>query len=172
MILTLVLLAQTATATPAPAKVKFSGGFGRPAATSSTRVVIGQDAIAARPTPEPTPFIPGLTKPAQSAAPAPAAATVASAPLVDEESEWRARYGAARAKLGSALSALRAAELAVGDVVTFNGRPGPTHRVMAQARDNALLPYRLAVEEAQREVEAVRTACRVTSGCAPGWVRD
>ncbi len=178
MLLPLVLLAQTATtapapaATPAPVKVKFSGGFGRQATTTGARVVIGPDDIKAAPTPAPEPFVPGLTKPAQVAATVPAAATLAASSAVDEESAWRARYGAARAKLGSALSALRAAEQNVGNVVTYNGRPSQAHWIMAQARDNALLPYRIAVEEAQREVDSVRTACRVTYGCAPGWVRD
>lgn len=164
-------IAQVAAATPPPRKM--SGGFGRHAAPTSARIVIGPDDIKAAPTPAPEPFVPGLTKPAAPAQAAPAAvAAAAPASAMDEESAWRARYGAARAKLGSALSALRAAEQNVGNVVTYNGRPSQAHWIMAQARDNALLPYRIAVEEAQREVDSVRTACRVTYGCAPGWVRD
>lgn len=173
MILTLALLAQVVAATPAPPPRKFSGGFGRPATTSQTRVVITQDDLPAPPPTAAVPFVPGLTRAAPLPVQTPSAPIATAA--VDEEATWRGRYSAARARLDSALSALRAAEQSVGDVVSVGGRvgtgPSQAHRIMAQARDNALLPYRMAVEDAQREVESVRSACRVTVGCAPGWVR-
>lgn len=180
MLLALTLLAQTAVATPAPVSTpvpirKFSGGFGKVATAPAGKVVIGPDDVKAAPTPVPEPFVPGLTRapaPPVGNATAPVQSSALAPSAVDEERLWRDRYAAARSKLVAARAKLAQAERNVGDVVTWNGRHSQAHWIMAQARENTLLPYRLAVDDAQREVESVRSACRVTTGCAPGWVRD
>lgn len=177
MILALVLVAQVVAATPAPVATpprKFSGGFGRPATTTTARIVIGPDDVKAAPTPTPEPFIPGLRPVAPMpvvASERPVEAPPADPAPVSDEALWTGRYAAARGKLDAALEELRRAERNVGNVVTYNGRPSQAHWIMAQARDNALLPYRMAVDDAAREVRDVQSACRTTTGCAPGWVR-
>jgi hypothetical protein len=173
MILTAAVLALVqVAATPPPRKM--SGGFGRPATTQSARVVIGQDDIRARPTPAPEPFVPGLTRPPVPSATSPQATTppAAAAPVPpDDETAWRSRYAAAKAKLATALEELRRAEDSTPSVVSF-GRPGPLHWLAVQQRDNVLLPYRMAVDAAAKEVRDVVEECRRTVGCAPGWCRD
>jgi hypothetical protein len=176
MLLALVLLAQTAAATPAlvassvPLR-KFSGGFGRTATVGAPRVTIGPDDVKAAPTPAPEPYVPGL----RSAAPAPVVAAAkapaaAPAPAVSDEDQWRGRYEAAKAKLASALAQLHQAERTWGDVVSF-GQRTQAHEIMLAERDTALLPFRMKVQDAERELGAIREECRRTTGCAPGWVR-
>jgi hypothetical protein len=94
----------------------------------------------------------------------------AGATASTEEVEWRRRYADARAELSAAQAALEKADLAMPAVVTY-GRPGAAHAIANEAREGALLPYRMRVSEAQAKVDALPEEARKV-GASPGWVRE
>ncbi len=86
-----------------------------------------------------------------------------------DEAVWTQRNASARAELSAAQAALEKADLAMPAVVTY-GRPGAAHAIANEAREGALLSYRMRVSEAQAKVDALPEDAR-KAGASPGWVR-
>jgi hypothetical protein len=192
----IVLLLQLATATPqiavgaspTPAVVHAGGQTRTLADVARERRLSGKKPIgafsAAQVTsgPTATPEIdPNGLVIGRSASPSPSAragATPAVEPTnaPDQEAEWRWKYSAVNDKVKKAEDALQKMEKET-PVVTCVGQGcshGPASVTLAAAeaaRDTALAPYRIAVEDAKKERGALVESCRRTFGCQPGWVR-
>lgn len=175
MLLTLVLLAQTATAIPAPAPppapAKLSGGFGQKAVAPGKARVTLTDQNVAQPGQGSGRGTFSVTG-ARAAAPAAPAGPEAGGPPLpgdDVETVWKERIARLRAALAEAQAELDAADRA--NTVVAHGTPGRTYYLLMAIRDSALAPYRAKVASIRREMDGLPEECRKTPGCQPGWLR-
>lgn len=171
MLLSLILAATVPTATPtpapaaAPAPTKLSGGFGktaapRPAGSRPVTIVGIREGRYEPPTSTPAPD-PDATQAPAKAPPPPAAAEQ------QNEIAWRMRYRALRDDLTRAETEQRhAAE----SVVVQGHQPGSF--VWEEAVRQAMAPYKGRVDAARAAIDNLRSECRRTDGCQPGWTRD
>ncbi|KAA0253411.1 hypothetical protein FBQ97_00770 [Acidobacteria bacterium ACD] len=111
--------------------------------------------------------------PAPTATPKPGAApavTPHASDVLTDEKRWRDRKAKLEADLAAAEKEYDKAS-ALNTVSTTGDPNAPEYQAMLAARNAALTPYRMKVDELRRELTGLPEECRRTIGCQPGWVR-
>jgi hypothetical protein len=90
--------------------------------------------------------------------------------LDDEEARWTARAKAARDELEAAAAAYSSASNQLPMYIAVSTRRGGAVLINNPARDSALLPYQMRLNEARARVNALPEEAR-KAGAQPGWVR-
>ncbi len=84
------------------------------------------------------------------------------------DAAWQARFDATKKELSLAQASLAQADATMPNVVSF-GRPGAAHAIALEAREGALLPYRMRVKDAEAAMAALRE--EASRAGVPGLVR-